>query len=43
MMATLPGVRLYQVCGYEAEERVSYPLSAELSIEFVKMGKRAGG
>jgi GNAT superfamily N-acetyltransferase len=39
LMATLPGVRLYAARGYEARERVSYPLSAQLSIEFVRMIK----
>lgn len=39
MMATLPGVRLYQVCGYVPQERVSYALGPDLSIEFVKMAK----
>jgi len=39
MMATLPGVRLYEVCGYVAEERVTYPLGPDLTIEFVRMVK----
>lgn len=41
MMATLPGVRLYEVCGYEADERVSYPLGPDLAIDFVRMSKGA--
>jgi GNAT superfamily N-acetyltransferase len=39
LMATLPGVRLYAARGYEARGQVSYPLTAELSIEFVRMIK----
>ncbi len=39
MMATLPGVRLYQVCGYVALDQVSYPLESGLTIPFVRMGK----
>lgn len=39
MMATLPGVRLYEVCGYQADERVSYPLGPDLTIDFVRMSK----
>ena len=39
MMATLPGVRLYEVCGYKADERVSYPLGPDLASDFVRMSK----
>ncbi len=39
MMATLPGVKLYQVCGYVPEARVDYPVGPDLSIEFVRMTK----
>ena len=39
MMATLPGVRLYQVCGYAPQAHVNYPLGPDLSIEFVRMSK----
>ncbi|HEY6641376.1 GNAT family N-acetyltransferase [Povalibacter sp.] len=39
MMATLPGVRLYQMCGYVALEHVNHPLEPGLSIPFVRMGK----
>jgi len=39
MMATLPGVRLYQACGYFAEEHVSYPVGDGVSIPFVRMRK----
>jgi GNAT superfamily N-acetyltransferase len=39
MMATLPGVRLYQACGYVAGARIQYPLQSGLSIEFVPMSK----
>jgi GNAT superfamily N-acetyltransferase len=39
MMATLPGVRLYQVCGYIAQENVSYPVGGGVTIPFVRMRK----
>jgi len=39
LMATLPGVRLYEACGYVAGERIEYPLDASLSITFVPMTK----
>jgi GNAT superfamily N-acetyltransferase len=41
LMATLPGVRLYQQCGYVAQAPVSYPLGEDLSIQFVPMSKPA--
>jgi GNAT superfamily N-acetyltransferase len=41
LMATLPGVRLYEKCGYEAGESVAYPLPGGLGIRFVPMTKRA--
>lgn len=42
LMATLPGVRLYEKCGYLAGEAVSHPLTEGLAIRFVPMSKRAG-
>lgn len=39
MMATLPGVKLYQACGYVALERVNYPVGEGVTIHFVRMGK----
>lgn len=39
MMATLPGVRLYQARGYLAQSKVLYPLRDDLAIEFVPMSK----
>ncbi len=41
MMATLPGVRLYENCGYVAGAATDYPLGGGLSIRFVPMSKRA--
>ena len=38
LMATLPGVRLYAACGYEAGERVGYE-AGDVLIEFVPMRK----
>jgi GNAT superfamily N-acetyltransferase len=42
LMATLPGVRLYEKFGYQAGESVTHPLPDGLSIRFVPMTKRAG-
>jgi len=42
MMATLPGVRLYEARGYVPGVRVHYPIGPGLSIEFVPMSKRLG-
>ena len=42
MMATLPGVKLYRVCGYVALESVSYPVGEGVAIPFVRMGKEDG-
>ncbi len=39
LMATLPGVRLYQVQGYVAAAPVQQPVGAGLSITFVPMSK----
>jgi GNAT superfamily N-acetyltransferase len=41
LVATLPGVKLYQACGYAVIERKEYPLDGLLSIEFVLMRKDA--
>jgi GNAT superfamily N-acetyltransferase len=42
MMATLPGVRLYEARGYVPGARVHYPVGPGLSIEFVPMSKSLG-
>lgn len=39
MMATLPGLRLYEARGYIPGARVHYPLPSGLSIDFVPMSK----
>ena len=39
LVATLPGVRLYEACGYERIEQTEYPLVGGISIEFVTMRK----
>lgn len=39
MMATLPGVKLYRMCGYVEAEPVSYPVGPDLAIPFVRMTK----
>ena len=39
LMATLPGVRLYQARGYEPGELIRWPLPAGPAIEFVPMSK----
>jgi GNAT superfamily N-acetyltransferase len=41
LVATLPGVRLYAACGYVEEELLHYPVAPDVSIEFVRMTKRA--
>lgn len=40
MMSTLPGVRLYSVCGYEGGERVSIPVGDGEEIICIKMSKK---
>jgi GNAT superfamily N-acetyltransferase len=39
LMATLPGRRLYETCGYRAGAPIQYPLRSGLTIEFVPMRK----
>jgi GNAT superfamily N-acetyltransferase len=40
LMATLPGKRLYEVCGYVGSAPIEHPLPGGLSITFVPMTKR---
>ena len=40
MMSTLPGVKLYVVCGYAGDERVAVPVGEGVEIECVKMSKK---
>ena len=39
LMATLPGVRLYERRGYQAGEPIEFPLSSHITIRFVPMRK----
>lgn len=39
LMATLPGVRLYEKCGYLAQASIVHPLPGGLDIAFVPMAK----
>lgn len=39
MMATLPGIRLYEKFGYLGEARIQHPLTPGVSIEFLPMRK----
>ena len=39
LMATLPGVRLYQACGYVGDARIQYELRPGVFIDFVPMKK----
>jgi GNAT superfamily N-acetyltransferase len=39
LMATLPGKRLYEVCGYVGSAPIEHPLPGGLSITFVPMTK----
>jgi GNAT superfamily N-acetyltransferase len=41
LMATLPGVRLYEKCGYLAGASIVHPLPGGLSIVFVPMSRAA--
>jgi GNAT superfamily N-acetyltransferase len=43
LMATLPGLKLYEACGYVGVERVTYEIEDGLHIEFVPMRKRLTG
>lgn len=38
-MATLPGVRLYEACGYRRGEPIEHPLPGGQGICFVPMSK----
>lgn len=40
LMATLPGKRLYEVCGYVGDRAIEHPLPGGLHITFVPMTKR---
>jgi GNAT superfamily N-acetyltransferase len=42
LMGTLPGVRLYTARGYQAGERIEWPLGEGLAIPFIPMSKDAG-
>ena len=41
MMATLPGIRLYQACGYRGDTHVDWPLGDGTTIRFLPMHKAA--
>ena len=43
LMATLPGKRLYEQCGYVAGSPIRHPLPGGLLITFVPMRKQAAG
>jgi GNAT superfamily N-acetyltransferase len=43
LMATLPGMRLYEKCGYVPETPIRYPLPGSLDITFVPMTKKPFG
>jgi len=40
LMATLPGIRLYEKCGYVPAAPIRYPLPGSLDITFVPMTKK---
>ena len=42
LMATLPGKRLYEKCGYVPEAPIQHPLPGGISITFVPMQKGVG-
>lgn len=39
LMATLPGVRLYQTFGYQGGTMIHHPLGDDITIQFVPMSK----
>lgn len=39
MMSTLPGVKLYSVCGYQGDERVGVPIGEGVEITCIRMRK----
>ena len=39
MMATLPGVKLYAVCGYLGDDEVKVPIGENAEIICIKMRK----
>jgi N-acetylglutamate synthase-like GNAT family acetyltransferase len=39
MMSTLPGVKLYAVCGYTGDEQVKIPVGENVDIICIKMSK----
>jgi hypothetical protein len=39
LAATLPGRRLYRMCGFVDQERIAHDLGGGLTIEFVRMTK----
>lgn len=43
LMATLPGLRLYEACGYVRADAIEHPLPGGLSITFVPMSKTLHG
>jgi GNAT superfamily N-acetyltransferase len=43
LMATLPGKRLYEACGYVGDAAIEHPLPGDLHITFVPMTKRRNG
>lgn len=43
LMATLPGVRLYEKRGFVAGKPIQYPVGGQLTIEFIPMSKDISG
>ena len=43
LMATLPGKRLYEACGYIADAPIQHPLASGQQITFMPMRKRSPG
>jgi GNAT superfamily N-acetyltransferase len=39
LMSTLPGIKLYQACGYAGSERVEYDIGGGVAIQFMVMKK----
>jgi hypothetical protein len=40
LMATLPGIKLYEKHGFVAGKRIQHPIGERLTIDFVPMHKK---
>lgn len=40
LMATLPGIKLYEACGYHGDSRIEYEIAEGVKLELLPMRKR---